>query len=474
MKLRVPASVTIAVLTVALSAGPAAAVPRQPAPRATAASTPIKHFIFLMQGGRTFDNYFGSFPGADGFPAGTCLPRDLHQPRHGCVKPFLLDGNQTPPLGASKSVIAGQYDHGKMDGFVAAYQRQGRNGALVMGYYDRRELPYYWNAASRYVLFDHFFSSAQYGIRTNRSYWVSAAPAPGGTGVIPRGGYGKLPTIFDLLQAAGVSWKFYVEDYRPGETYRTATPGNPETQTARVPLVDYQRFTQDPALAQHIVGLGQYYRDLSDGTLPAVAYITSAAGDNERSARSIAAGQSLVRNLVTQLMESRYWDSSALLWSYDSSGGWFDHVRPPQVHHAALGFRVPALLISAYTRRGQVNHTVLDYTSALRFIEKNWGLPSLTSRDANAGSLASAFDFGAEPRPPALIPAGTSAPVQGLPGARPLPHAPVVRIYLLYGAAAVAVLVFLLAAVWPKRPAWLVRSRASEASKVSPVDGVRT
>jgi phospholipase C len=474
MKLRVTASATIAALTVVLSAGPAAAVAGQPATRTVPTSTPIKHFIFLMQGGRSFDNYFGSFPGADGPPAGTCLPRVLAQPRHGCVKPFMLNGSLTPPLGASKSVIAGQYDHGKMNGFVAAYQRQGRNGSLVMGYYERRELPYYWNAASSYVLFDRFFSSARYGIRTNRSYWVSAAPAPGGTGAIPRGGYGKQPTIFDLLQAAGVSWKFYVEDYQPGETYRTASPANPATQTARVPLVDYRRFTQDPALAQHIVGLQQYYRDLSDGTLPDVAYITSAAGDNERSARSIAAGQSLVRNLVTQLMESRYWDSSALLWSYDSSGGWFDHVRPPRVHHTALGFRVPALLVSAYARRGQVNHTVVDYTSALKFIEENWRLPALTSRDAKANSLASAFDFAAGPRPPALIPAGPDALVQGLPGARPLPHAPVTRIYVLYGAAALAVLVFLFAAGWPARPGWLARRRKPAAERAPAVDGSRT
>jgi phospholipase C len=457
MKLKATASVMVAALAVLLSAGPAAAVPGRATSHAAPTSTPIKHFIFLMQGGRSFDNYFGSFPGANGIPAGTCQPRSLGRQQHGCVRPFLLNRYQPPPLGASKTVIADQYNQGKMNGFVAAYQRQGRNGSLVMGHYDRRQLPFYWNAASRYVLFDQFFSSARYGIRANRSYWVSAADAPGGIGAVPRGGYGKQPTIFDLLQAAGVSWKFYVEDYHPGETYRTASPANPETQTARVPLVDYRRFTQDPVLARHIVGLSQYYRDLSDGTLPAVAYITSAAGDNERSARSMAAGQSLVRNLVTQLMESHYWDSSALLWSYDSSGGWFDHVRPPRTDHTVLGFRVPALLVSAYARHGQVNHTVLDYTSALKFIENNWRLPPLTSRDAQANTLASAFDFTAGPRPPAFIPAGPSALTDGLPGSRPLPAAPVAGIYVLYGGAAVALVVALFAAAWPARLRWLVR-----------------
>jgi phospholipase C len=468
MKFRVPVSAVLAALAVLLTAGSAAAAPGPPAAPAVPTSTPIKHFLFLMQGGRSFDNYFGSFPGADGIPAGTCMPRSLSQPRHGCVRPFLLGAKPPPPLSASKSVIAGQYNRGNMNGFVAAYQRQSRNGSLAMGYYDRRELPYYWNIASRYVLFDRFFSSAIYGVRTNRSYWVSAAPAPGGSGAIPARGYGKLPTIFDLLQAAGISWKFYVEDYRPGDTYRTAGPANPETQTARVPLVDYSRFTQDPVLAQHIVGLDQYYRDLSAGTLPDVAYIASAAGDNERSARSITGGQRLVRDLVTQLMESRYWDSSALLWSYDSSGGWFDHVRPPRAGNSTLGFRVPALLVSAYARRGQVNHTVLDYASALKFIEENWRLRPLTSRDAHANSLASAFDFAVGPRPPALVPAGPSALLDGVPAVSPLPPPPVAKIYLLYGTAAgLVVLLAVCAACWPALSA---RRRNSTARRPAPVD----
>jgi phospholipase C len=467
MKFRAPASATLAALAVLLTAGPAAAA-GPPAPPAVPTSTPVKHFLFLMQGGRSFDNYFGSFPGADGIPAGTCMPRSLSQPRRGCIQPFLLGAGQPPPLSASKSVIAGQYNHGKMNGFVAAYQRQSRNGALAMGYYGRRELPYYWNVASRYVLFDHFFSSALYGVRTNRSYWVSAAPAPGGTGAIPARGYGRLPTIFDLLQAAGISWKFYVEDYRPGDTYRTAGPANPQTQSARVPLVDYSRFTHDPVLAQHIVGLDQYYRDLSAGTLPDVAYIASAAGDNERSARSIPAGQSLVRNLMTQLMESRYWDSSALLLSYDSSGGWFDHVRPPQAGKGTLGFRVPALLVSAYARRGQVNHTVLDYASALKFIEENWRLRPLTAHDAHASSLASAFDFAAGPRPPALIPAGPSVLPDGVPAVNPLPPPPVAEIYLLYGTAAgMVVLLAVSAACWPALSA---RRRNPMARRPAPMD----
>ena len=475
MKLRAGTSVIAAVLVTLVSAGPAAAATRQPSrprPAGTATTaTPIKHFVFLMQGGRTFDNYFGSYPGADGPPPGTCQPRAEGRPGAGCVRPFPLLGKQPPPLGASRTIIANQYHGGKMNGFVSAYQRQARNGTTVMGYYDRRQLPFYWNAAGSYVLFDHFFSSTRYGIRDNRSYWVSAATAPGGRGGVPDKGYGKQPTIFDRLQAAGVSWKFYVQGYNPRQTYRSASPANPETQTSRVPLVDYSRFTQNPALAKHIVNLDQYARDLADGTLPAVSYIASSSGDNERSARSIVAGQDLVRDLVTQLMQSRYWGSSALMWSYDSSGGWFDHVTPPRVGAAAtLGFRVPALLVSSYARKGQVNHTVLDYTSALKFIESNWGLAPLTGRDAHANSLASAFDFAAGPRPPILIPSGRSAlPAGTVPDAYLPPPTPVAAIYWLYGGTAVIGVVLLLFAAW--WPALSARRRGRAAARLTQPDG---
>jgi phospholipase C len=405
-------------------------------------TTPIKHFIFLMQGGRSFDNYFGSYPGAEGPPAGTCQARVVGSPREGCVEPFLLHGIQTPQLNADGTVIRRQYNNGAMNGFVSAYRNEGRGGNLAMGYYNRRDLPFYWKVASNYVLFDHFFSSALQGSRVNRSYWVSAAAPPGGGQQIPAGGYGNQLTIFDRLQAAGISWKFYVQDYHPNATYQMSPAASPNAQTVRVPLLNYARFVDDPTLRKHIVGMAQYYTDLADGTLPAVAYMASAA-DNERSARSIPAAQNMIHNMVTQLMQSRYWGSSALMWSYDGSGGWYDNVVPPRAGSAHLGLRVPALLVSPYAKKGQVNHTVLDYTSALRFIEQNWRLAPLTSRDARATGLSSAFDFTAAPRPPVVMPVAASA-AAGV--ARPPRAAPLGTIYGLYGAAAaVALMLFVLA-----------------------------
>jgi phospholipase C len=436
---KVAATASAAVLALLLGTVPAASALAAPAVAAAvphAATTPIKHFVFLMQGGRTFDNYFGTYPGADGLGAGTCQPLSVSGPAGPCVKPFLLDNSDRAPLGASATIIASQWDGGKMNGFVAAYQQQGRDGAMAMGYYNATQLPFYWEAAQNYVLFDHFFSSAQYGIRNSRSYWVSASPAPGGTGRIPAGGYGNLQTIFDRLQAAHVSWKFYVQGYNPAQTYASVSPDSSETQTARVPLVDFQRFTHDPSLASHIVGLDQYYRDLRAGTLPAVAYVASSSGDDERSAQSVSAGQSMVDTMTTQLMESRYWDNSAFMWSYDGSGGWYDGMRPPTVAGQPLGYRVPALLISAYARKGLVSHTVLDYTSALRFIEQNWTLAPLTARDAHANSLLGAFDFGQGPRSPVLLRAGPASQLDAFPTARSLTGHQARAVYVLYGGAA--------------------------------------
>jgi phospholipase C len=443
------AGLGVALVTIGAAAAAPHAAAAPPLRAALAAdpkpATPIRHFIFLMQGGRTFDNYFGTYPGADGLTGETCQPVALSDPGAGCVRPFVLDGTRLAPLSANRTIVDGQWHNGKMDGFVAAYQQQGRDGNAAMGHFDAAALPWYWQAASQYVLFDHFFSDARYGIRDNRSYWVSARPAPSGAGRIPAGGYGNQPTIFDRLQAARVSWKFYVQDYNPRQTFETASPDNPQTQTARVPLVDFYRFVHDPELASHIVGLDQYYRDLAAGTLPAVAYVASSAGTDERSAQTIQSGQSLVATMTTQLMESPYWDSTALMWSYDSSGGWFDGMRPPQAGGTSLGFRVPAVLVSAYARKGQVNHAALDFTSALKFIEQNWRLAPLTTRDADAGRLDGAFDFTAGPRPAVLVRAGQ--PRDPYPVARPISQRQRAAIYELYGAAAGLSVILLAVAV---------------------------
>jgi phospholipase C len=365
--------------------------------------TPIQHFVVLMQENHTFDNYFGTYPGADGIKPGTCIPvNPLDKTSTDCVEPFHIGDRPIDDLDHSLSTYQMQYNDGKMDGFVYALNQRNQNGAQAMGYYDGRDLPYYWNLADEYVLFDRFFSSDHGGSFANHMYWVSAHP---GGSKVAENGYADVATIFDRLEEQGISWKFYVQNYDPQITYRTLAnvSGNRASQVIWVPLLNIDRFLDDPKLSSHIVDMNEYFVDLENGTLPAVAYIAP-SGASEHPPGSIRSGQKFVKSLIQALMRSDSWDSSAFLLLYDDWGGWYDHVVPPQVDENGYGMRVPGLLISPYARRGYIDNTTLDFTSVLKFIEENWALEPLAARDAQAKSFMSAFDFSMAPREPYFIP----------------------------------------------------------------------
>jgi phospholipase C len=166
------------------------------------------------------------------------------------------------------------------------------------------------------------------------------------------------------------------------------------------------------------VNLDQYYEDAASGNLPSVAFVAP-SGNSEHPPGSVQAGQTLVRTLVTQLMRAPQWNSSAFLWSYDDWGGWYDHVKPPQVDAYGYGFRVPALLVSPYAKRGYVDSTTLDFTSALKFIEHNWKVEPLAERDRKANTFLDAFDFNKPPRPAVFL--GTERHPAAVARPRPAP-----------------------------------------------------
>jgi phospholipase C len=312
----------------------------------------------------------------------------------------------------SRAAFLGQYRDGQMDGFVSSLQENQIPFDSVMGHYDDRELPYYWNVADEYVLFDRFFSSAGGGSVWNHFYWVTGSPGNPDGDVLRPEGFRRPLTIFDRLQRAGVSWKFYVQNYRPEITYRTFTRpiyADQSAQVVWVPPLNYPRFLDDPELSSRIVNLDQYFNDLRDGTLPEVAYIVP-SGSSEHPPGNLESGQRFVRTLIVELMRSTAWASSAFMWTYDDWGGWYDHVRPPQVDRFGYGFRVPALMVSPYAKRGHVDSTTLDYTSTLSFIEENWSLRPLARRDRAADSMLSAFDFDSPPRDAVLLPATRTTP----------------------------------------------------------------
>ena len=429
----------VAAAVVGTAAGGTPAAPHQ-------AVTPIKHFITLMQENHTYDNYFGTYPRGDGLPAGTCVPVDPRKPHGRCVRPFHLGSNGVVPADPdhSSTTARGQFDNGRMDGFVSALGSLNQDGRLAMGYRDGGDLPYYWNLADRYVLYDRFFSSSMAGSFLNHIYWLSGGPG-GGYQHVPPGGFHNLTTIFNRLEAAGVSWKFYVQNYNPHLTFRTLRkfPANRASQVVWVPLLSMPRFLDNPELRSHIVPLSQYYGDVLHGTLPAVSYIVP-SGPSEHPPSSVESGQAFVRSLINSLIASREWRSSAFLLSYDDWGGWYDHVKPPQVDKYGYGFRVPALLVSPYAKRGFIDNTQLDFTSILRFIENNWGLRPLTARDAHANSIATGFDFKQAPRA-AIFTASTRGSTLEANVRRPV-------IYFLYGGAlAVPVLLIAFALVTGRR-----------------------
>jgi phospholipase C len=304
-------------------------------------------------------------------------------------------------LNHSATAALRAYDGGKMDGFSAAQAAYGLPENLATGYYDGTDLPLYYNLASDYVLAQRFFSSAWGSSEINHMYTVAAR----GGGPVPLSGY-DFPTIFDRLQAAGVSWKFYVQNYDPSINFRNANPTNPrDNELVWAPLLNFARFVDDPALSSHIVDMSQYYTDLQKGTMPAVAYLVP-SGLSEHPPGDIAVGQSFGITTATSLMRSSAWNSSLYVISWDDWGGWYDHVAPPQVDGDGYGFRVPAIIVSPYARRGTIDNTTYDFTSILRFIEDNWGLQPLTARDATANSVANALNFNQPPAPP-VFPAQT-------------------------------------------------------------------
>ncbi len=391
---------------------PAAAAVVEPKP-----NTPIKHFVMLMQENHSFDNYFADYPGANGRDPNTCMPVNLDKPKSGCVNPEHLGGRAVLDLGHTQEVHEAQFNNGKMDGFVSAFTQAGIEGSKPMGFYDDRDLPYYWNIADNYVLFDNFFSSAHGGSVWNHMFWVTGAPGnverdgknlkdgetlKDGYTDLPQEGFGDLPTIFDRLEEKGISWKFYVQNYDPTNTWRTPAEGDRKAQSVWVPLLAYSRYLDDPKLFGKIQDMSEFYKDLQNGTLPSVAYIAP-AGSSEHPPGRLQAGQTFVRTIVNELQRSSSWDDSAFFWTYDDWGGWYDHVPPRRVDSYGYGFRVPALLVSPYARKGEVNHTETDFTSALKFIEENWSLEPLAERDRKANGLMSAFDFSQAPRAPVFL-----------------------------------------------------------------------
>jgi phospholipase C len=424
----------------------------------------IKHVVVIMQENRSFDSYFGTYPGADGIPAGVCMPDPLHG---ACVTPFHdgADKNFGGPHGASNA--AADIAAGAMNGFIGQAEKgqsckagstapgcspcksgQTTQCNDVMGYHDAREIPNYWTYAEQFVLQDHMFEpNASWSLPAHLymvSEWsascsnpndpmscVNALQNPNGDGLGggtsgPNNGqqhYAWTDMTF-LLHKFGVSWGYYVfqgtEPDCEDDSSMTCVQPYQQAQTPGIwnPLPSFTDVAQDGQLG-NIQSLSSFFTAARNGTLPAVSWIDPNGTVSEHPPALVSTGQTYVTGLINTIMQSPDWNSTAIFLSWDDWGGLYDHVAPPVVDANGYGLRVPAIVISPYAKQGFIDHQTLSHDAYNKFIEDAFlggqrldpatdGRPDPRPdvREANPllGDLTADFDFTQPPRPPLILP----------------------------------------------------------------------
>src|ERR671910_257719 len=320
----------------------------------------------------------------------------------GLIEPFHLKNTKTPNLKYGPLVYEKSYNYGFMDGFILAQNdntlkpndiAKKDNHTIVMGYYNNSEIGPYWYLASNFVLADNFFSATRQTDLTNNLHLFTTEEG-NFKKYVPTEGLSINSTILDLLEKKQITWKVYVENYDSSLNY---TNNNESSKRYLVsnPILGIPRFVDNMTLNSKIQDLTKYFHDLKNN-LPSVSYIIL-PNSQESSTKDILKGQESVISLIVSLMNSKYWKNSLFILTYSGSGGWYDHVPPPQTSEYELGFRVPTLFISPYSHEGKVDSTFYDTLSILKFIEYNFGLESISARDLSSNNILNAFNFDIQP-----------------------------------------------------------------------------
>jgi len=338
----------------------------------------IQHVLFLLQENHSFDNYFGTFPGVDGLRPNRTVEG---------VAPFHLSSFRTENLPHGRSAVLTAVNNGAMDKFVTA-----EHSSQTMGYYDGTDISNYWAYARRFSLADRFFASSTGPSLPNHLFALAASADDVFTNKMrpPTTGY-PFPSLPETLEQARVSWKVY--DGRV----------NPRSFSALDPFSGFSSFREDEALRSRLVPNVQLFRDLFSGGLPAAAWIFPNPEESEHPLTDIRTGMWYVTAVANALMKSPYWSSTVLVVSWDEYGGFYDHVPPPHVDDQGPGIRVPALIISSRAKPGSVDHTLYDFSSVLKFMERALDVPSLSARDAQANDIGANLDMSGPVRAPLLI-----------------------------------------------------------------------
>ena len=447
-------AVAIVGLVAAASVARAATVADEPG-RSLASSTststtapgtiPIKHVIIIMQENRSFDEYFGTYPGANGIPMRNGVPTIcMPDPKtRTCQRPYhdTANSNLGGPHGPGNFVD--DLDGGRMDGFIkTAKQANGGGPTDVMGYHTRAELPIYWTYADNFVLQDELFaSSSSYSLPSHLdlvsgwsalcSVWHVASSCqsslkpqqivPNGPINQPEPNYSWTDLTY-LLHAHGVPWAYYVSDGNVpdcpnGEYSCRPQPISPHTSQYWNPLPEFQT-VQDDGQVANVEHVSNFFTAASRGTLPAVSWVMPDDARSEHPPSLLSTGQSYVTGLINAVMSGPDWNSSAIFVAWDDWGGFYDHVVPPVVDTSGYGFRVPGLMISPYARTHFIDHQTLSFDAYLKLIEDLFlngqridpatdgrpdSRPNVRENASVLGDLIKEFDFSQKPRPPLIL-----------------------------------------------------------------------
>jgi phospholipase C len=376
----------------------------------------IKHIVFLVKENRTFDNYFGTYPGANGATSGKLST--------GAVIPLRHAPDMTPyDIDHSYQAAVEAIDGGAMDKFDLIKGGNVKGDLLAYTQYNEGDIPNYFAYARNFVLADEFFSSLQGPSFPNHLYTVGAQSGgainnPHTPRAItnpnhPRWGCdavatsrvqtmdddGDLGSVYpcfdfdtlaDRLEDEGLSWKYYA-------------PGQDKSGYIWSALDAIKHIRLTSLWTQHVVPTEQFVKGAQNGELPAVSWLVMSAGLSEHPPASVCIGENWTVEQLNALMRGPEWGSTVVFLTWDDFGGFYDHVAPPVVDNFGFGPRVPMLIISPWVKRGYITHTTLEFSSVLKFIEERFDLDPLTERDEDANDLIDSFDFERSPLDPLIL-----------------------------------------------------------------------
>jgi len=388
-----------------------------PAPT-SAAGSPIKHIVIMVKENHSFDNLFGTFPGADGATTATTADGRTvplgHTPDH-----TLID------IDHERGAAVTAMNRGAMNGFdqIAGAIQNGQDVALSQ--YHESDIPNYWTYAKTFSLDDHFFSTVAGPTFPNHlvlvagssnnvddnpvlnsyhSWGCDAGPYTKVDATDPQTGthYWTKPcfdltTLPDELQKAGISWKYYA-------------PGQYQSGYIFSSLNSIRHIRYSPLWQTNVPTTQQFIKDVKDGALPAVSWVVTPEEVSDHPPHSICAGENYTVNEVNTLMKSPEWSSTVIFLGWDDFGGFYDHVAPPRYGYIAYGPRVPMMVISPYARPHFIDHQQYDFGSIVRYVEDTFGLARMGPYDTHAASIAGSFDYAQTPIAPLILEQRTCPP----------------------------------------------------------------